>query len=496
MTGDEHRAHSESAAPAHRNDESQQGAGMPTASELSRKSSLSRYTTKRRNRGRGIVIRSIIIAVVALVVVGVGVAMAYINNINAKLSAGVTEELLATLSEREQPDDPFYMLLLGVDKSQERADADGAEYWNFRADTIILARIDPKDVKVTLISIPRDTYVDMHENGQDKINAAYSIGGPSYMVEVVQEFAGVPISHYAEFDFEGFVAIVDQIGGIDVTLPVPVSDPEYTELELSAGDHHLNGWDALMLCRSRHAYDDYGGGDFYRAANQRMVISAVARKVLASDLLTMSNTIATLAQYTTTDMSVEDIIALGMQMKDLDIDNNFYSGQEPTISTYYNDLWYEICDTEAWQTMMRRVDSGLPPYSDESEDFTSGIAGTISSKAGSGDGEENHDSSSESNSAPDGKTFDGSVLVLNATPIEGLAGDYAATLGEAGFTTQADTAYETREEDLILYNGEGNRGRAEGVREKLGNDAELLLNDGTWPENYDVVLILGTSHHV
>lgn len=498
MTSAEHSEHSANVASRHAASATDTSVGQVVGSDeaLSRENAVAHYSRIRRRRTRRAVLRGILVVVLVSLLGFGAVAWAYINSINKRLTAGANEDLLTILSERDKPSDPFYMLLLGVDKGEERVEEEGEEYWNYRADTIILARIDPQDVKVTLVSIPRDTYVDMGYNGEAKINSAYSFGGPSYMVEVVQQFAGVPISHYAEIDFDAFVAIVDQIGGIDVTLPVAINDPEYTGLALEAGTHHLNGWDSLMLCRSRHAYDEYGGGDFYRAANQRMVISAVARKVLASDLLTMSNTIATLAQYTTTDMSVEDIIALGMQMKDLDIDNNFYSGQEPTISTYYNDLWYEICDTEAWQTMMRRVDSGLPPYSDESEDFTSGIAGTISSKAGSGGGEENQNNSSESNNTPDGKSFDGSVLVLNATPIEGLAGDYAATLGEAGFTTQADTAYETREEDLILYNGEGNRGRAEGVREKLGNDAELLLNDGTWPENYDVVLILGTNHHV
>lgn len=461
---------------------------MPSANELSRRSSLTRYSDKRRSRGRRIIIRSVLIALAALVVVGISVAFAYVNNINTKLSSGVTEELLATLSERKEPDNPFYMLLLGVDKGEERAETDGEEYWNYRADTIILARIDPKDVKVTLVSIPRDTYVDMHENGQTKINAAYSYGGPSYMVQIVSEFADVPISHYAEFDFDGFTAIVDQIGGIDVNLPVPVSDPEYTTLELSAGEHHLNGWEALMLCRSRHAYDDYGGGDFFRAANQRMVISAISRRVLESDIVTMSGTVATLAEYTTTDMSVEDIVSLALQMKDLDIDNNFYSGQEPTISTYYDDLWYEICDTEAWQRMMRRVDAGLPPYSEEGEDFTAGIAGSISSNAA--------DTSARDSSAIEGveAVNEGTVLVLNAAGVDGLAGEYAERLNGAGFAAQAETANSIRGSNLIVYNGEQNLGRARGVFDAIGEGADVKDNDGSWPTDYAVVLVLGTEN--
>ena len=493
MTGDEHKQHSEDSSIAHRRTQGDERLSKngPTAEDLSRDNSLSRYSSKRRSRGRRIIIRSVIIAFAALVVVGVTAALAYINDINTKLSSGVTEELLATLSERAEPDDPFYMLLLGVDKSEERAESDGEEYWNFRADTIILARIDPKEVKVTLVSIPRDTYVDMHENGQTKINAAYSYGGPSYMVQVVQEFAGVPISHYAEFDFDGFVAIVDQIGGIDVTLPVPISDPDYTGLELSAGEHHLDGWDALMLCRSRHAYDDYGGGDFFRAANQRMVISAIARRVLASDLVTMSNTISTLAQYTTTDMSVENIISLALQMKDLDIDKNFYSGQEPTISTYYDDLWYEVCDTEAWKRMMTRVDAGLPPYADEGEDFTAGIAGSISQNASS-------DESSNGSAVLDGvePSFEGSVLVLNAAAIDGLAAEFSDKLTGAGFTASAETANSIRGSNLIVYNGDQNLSKARGVFDTIGGSADVTANDGSYPSDTDIVLVLGTDNRV
>lgn len=492
MTSDEHRAHSERVSPAHsRTDESrpdESGDIMSDARTLSRGASLDHYANKRQKRNRRLILRSVIIAFAALVVVGITIAFAYINDINTKLGAGVTEELLATLSERTIPDDPFYMLLLGVDKGEERTEEYGEEYWNYRADTIILARIDPKDVKVALVSIPRDTYVDMHENGQTKINAAYSYGGPSYMVQVVEEFAGVDISHYAEFDFDGFIAIVDQIGGIDVNLPVPVKDPDYTGLDLAAGEHHLNGWDALMLCRSRHAYDDYGGGDFYRAANQRMAISAVARRVLASDLITMTTTVSTLASYTTTDMTVEDIVSLALQMKDLDIDNNFYSGQVPTISTFYDELWYEICDTEAWQRMMRRTDAGMPPYSDEGEDFTAGIAGSISQNTAN--------AGTTDSSVIDGvePTMEGSVLVLNAAAVDGLAGEYADRLNGAGFAATAENANSIRGSNLIVYNGDANLSKARGVFDTIEGNAGVMANDGSYSNEFDVVLVLGADN--
>ena len=223
MTSEEHKVHSASTSHSR---SAQQGTSRKatnrelSANNLSRKNAGEHYAAKRRKSRRGIILRGALIGLVVLLFAGAGVAWAYINSLDQKLGKGVSDELRATLTERVEPSEPFYMLLLGVDKGEERTEEYGDEYWNYRADTIILARIDPKAVKVTLVSIPRDTYVDMHENGQTKINAAYSIGQETYTTEVISEFAGVPISHYAEVDMDGLAAVIDCIGGIDVTLDI------------------------------------------------------------------------------------------------------------------------------------------------------------------------------------------------------------------------------------------------------------------------------------
>lgn len=491
MTSEEHKVHSASTSHSR---SAQQGTSRKatnrelSANNLSRKNAGEHYAAKRRKSRRGIILRGALIGLVVLLFAGAGVAWAYINSLDQKLGKGVSDELRATLTERVEPSEPFYMLLLGVDKGEERTEEYGDEYWNYRADTIILARIDPKAVKVTLVSIPRDTYVDMHENGQTKINAAYSFGGASYMVQIVEEFSGVKISHYAEIDFDGFVKVVDGVGGIDVNLPVAISDPEYTGIELDAGEHHLDGWDALMLARSRHAYDEYGGGDFYRAANQRMVISAVARKVLSSDIVTMSSTISTLADYVTTDMSATDIISLAIQMHALDIDHNFYSGQTPTISSFFDELWYEVPDDEAWAAMMARVDAGEAPYTNADDDFTAGIAGTIS-----------NDTTEKEVTVPSilegvEAEFSGSVTVLNAAAIDGLATETADKLNQAGFSATADTANSINGRTVIFYNGDATLGKAKGIVETLGGDIDVEPNDGNYSTDVDLVLLLGTDN--
>ena len=129
----------------------------PAAEALSRRNSTSHYSSKRRKRTRSTIAKGVLLALLAVLLAGGLWVWSYVHRINQKLSTGVNQDLLSILAESENPGDPFYVLLLGVDKSEERAETDGEEYFNYRADTIILARIDPKNVKVTLVSIPRDT---------------------------------------------------------------------------------------------------------------------------------------------------------------------------------------------------------------------------------------------------------------------------------------------------------------------------------------------------
>ena len=156
-----------------------------------------RIDARRRRRAKGSSKTKLFLAFIAIaciVLAGAGVYYMQIDNsIRAK-----DEQLLSTLRTHAE-DEPFYMLLLGVDKGEERATDEGygQDVSNYRADTIMLARIDPKNVKATLVSVHRDTYVEnaYAENGYCKINAIYSLLGPAGMVEEVSELASVGINH-------------------------------------------------------------------------------------------------------------------------------------------------------------------------------------------------------------------------------------------------------------------------------------------------------------
>ena len=428
-------------------------------------------------------------------------AINYIVNLNKRLSSGVTQELRDTLVAYDAGE-PFYMLLLGVDKSQERWE--GTEYGSdesaYRSDTIILSRIDPGQKLVTLVSIHRDTLVDIPGYGKDKINSTYSIGGPALVTKTVSQFAGVPISHYAEIDFEQLIAIVDTLGGVEVDVPVLVEDWEYAMGSIQPGVQTLNGEQALFLCRARHAYDDYGDGDVYRAANQRAVIAAIAKKVLAADLPTMTNVISEMAGSITTDLDAQTIISLASSMRGIDTTQNIYSGMNPTEGLFQNETWYEQSISSEWRAMMRRVDQGLPPYESAEDDPSSGIAASNTAGGAALPSMDGTDISSEPEppaielpEEPATPTGPISVSVLNGTMINGIAGRISAELDSRGYVSSAaDASTKGHEQSYIVYNGEEYRATAQDLASVLGG-GEVIANDGSYGTDTNIVVLIGSD---
>ncbi len=470
-------AHSSSRSKSRRGAQASARVGT-SADALSRNNAAQVYAKRRvRTRKRMIIRTALISCFVLLATCGIAIGL-YAYNINSRLTAKVDSAVRAVLSDRVD-DEPFYVLLLGVDSDEERESSGESVY---RSDTIILCRIDPGEQLVTLVSIPRDTVVEIEGYGETKINAAYAYGGASLAITTVENFAGVSISHYAEIDMDGFAAVVDQIGGVTVDLPVAVYDPDYTGLDLEAGEQTLDGETASLLARSRHAYDSYGGGDYYRAANQRMLIGAVAQKLLASDIATIASTISTIADYVTTDMSVTDLISLASQFVGFDADESLYSGQCPVTSEYVDGVWQDVVDEDAWAEMMERVDSGLPPYSDSSQDFTAGVAGSLGI------------SSSDELVSEEEYDYSGNVIVLNATNTSGLALQVANELIEVGFSTYADNASALSSTTMIYYNGSSAEAKAAAVAQCLGGSYSYTENDGTYDTTVDVVVVLGSDY--
>ena len=416
---------------------------------------------------------------------GVGAAWAYYSSIEGSLHKNVDDDLLDSLAVSDSPSDPFYMLLIGSDKSEARDDS-GEFGDTYRTDSMILVRVDPKDKKVAMISIPRDTRVNIPGYGYQKINAAYAFGGAAGAVDAVSNLAGVKINHYAEVDFDGFRAVVDALGGIDVDVPMEINDPEAGG-HVDAGLHTLSGEEALILARSRHTYDDYGAGDNMRAANQRLILSAIVKKVMSSDIGTLTSTVSTLANYVTTDFSVASIVGLAQNLQGIDTDNSVYTASVPTTSSYEDDIWWEVVDEAAWQTMMKRVDQGLSPTEETVVDQATGV---VLSTAGDGGSESSSSRSSKSNSSS--SSLKGvQVSVKNGSGISGCASEAAAKLTPLGAVSETGNAddynYTTT---LVIYNQSSQASTAQAIVDALGV-GKAVQNDGSYSFSGDILVVVG-----
>lgn len=243
---------------------------------------------------------------------------------NVNTNDQVVPVLTPTVADRSQP---ITFLLIGSDsreglESLENFGPSGGE----RADVIILLRIVPDDGTAQMLSIPRDTYVDIPGRSKGKINSAFAFGGAPLMVETVANFTGVPINHYMEVDFVGFQAIVDDLGGVEIDFPFPARDGK-SGLDVDAGRQVLNGAQALAFARSR-SYEELQGGtwvsvdanDFGRTRRQQQLIFAILRGLARpSSIVEMGDLVGGFAQYLTVDTTLAEasLVQLAFNMRDV-----------------------------------------------------------------------------------------------------------------------------------------------------------------------------------
>lgn len=233
-------------------------------------------------------------------------------------ATGVTGVPLPNYEQKERVN----ILLLGTDKRPDEAIA--------RTDTMILVTVDPNTKTAGMLSIPRDLWVSVPGYYEDRINKAFFLGqqdgypggGPALAMKTIQYNLGVPIHFYVKVDFSGFEQIVDTLGGIDIYVPETIDDPTYPDnnygyepFYIEAGQHTLNGHDALRYARTRHT----PGSDFSRARRQQQVLLAIRDKALQLGMVpkipelwnTMSGTVET-------DLQLVDIVELAQLADEID----------------------------------------------------------------------------------------------------------------------------------------------------------------------------------
>ena len=179
----------------------------------------------------------------------------------------------ATAEEDTTP--PVNILLLGSDSRISAGDPTQWSYGAQRTDAILLLHLRGDRQGAFVISIPRDSWVNVPGHGEAKINAAYSWGGPALLIQTVEELTGVHIDHFAVADFESFAALTDSVGGVEIT--VAEDSYAYGALQFAAGTYLMDGEEALRYARQRVGVP---GGDFGRIQRQQNWMRSFARAVL------------------------------------------------------------------------------------------------------------------------------------------------------------------------------------------------------------------------
>ena len=224
---------------------------------------------------------------------------------------------------------PMVVLVIGSDARPDRSVS------RSRADSIHLVGVDPATGRASVLGIPRDAWVPIPGFGTDKINAALVRGGPELLVSTVERLADGPIDAYVLTGFEGFQAVVDAVGGLDIVVPFPIED-RFARADFDRGPEHLSGREALAFARARHALPN---GDFGRSLNQgRLLIAAVSA---IRDQLARRGTVALVpwmlagAGHLRSDLRLQEMVGLALAAaatRGRDVTNAVATGHVATVA--------------------------------------------------------------------------------------------------------------------------------------------------------------------
>ncbi len=356
-------------------------------------------------------------------------------------------------------DEPRTFLLIGSD-SREGIPEDFTNLGNFpgqRADVIILLQINPGENRVQMISLPRDLRIVVDDRAM-RINATFNEGAGD-ILDAVTEFAGLPIHHYLQVNFEGFARIVDELGGIEMTFPHAARDRK-SGFEVEAGKQTIDGKQALALARSR-SYQEFIDGrwvyidasDIGRTGRQRDLLMAMFTQLeVPTSLGGFGSLVEAIGQFVITDEAFDedDIIQLGWELRNIttrDID----SLTLPVQIFEEGGVSYVIpVEPEATQALAAFRDG---------EPFSDTVVGTAS------------------------------VQVENGNGREGAATSMAAILEGAGYVIAGTT--NSGREDYAITQAVARPSRlsfAEAIVDYLGYGEAVV---GSTPSGVDVVVIVG-----
>lgn len=246
-------------------------------------------------------------------------------------------------------DDPVSILILGVEDYAAKGELG-------RTDTIMLVTLNPFSKSMKMLSIPRDTRLEFAGiDREDKINHAHVYGGTEMVIDTVEKFLDVPIDYFIKINFEGFIDIIDEIGGITVDVPFDFSEEttkKGEKVHFKKGPMHLMGEEALAYARMRKQDPR---GDFGRNDRQKQVVKASIDQALTMTTLFKVDKIAEhLGGNIQTNLKPTEILALQQKYASFDTSLIDYLSLEGA-DHYENRVYYFIPDEASVDSLKIRL---------------------------------------------------------------------------------------------------------------------------------------------
>ncbi len=315
--------------------------------ELSRRKRKNGKGQRRKRRGC-----LWIFGLLFLILIGLGVFVySELRSTTDTIHSDITEDRIQHESRQEKEIDlggktPFSVLLLGIDTG------DMGRVDRGRSDTIMVATINPNTDQTTIVSIPRDTYTEIVGRGmRDKINHAYSYGGPAMAVNSVQSLLDIPIDYFVSVNMQGIQQIVDAIDGITLTPSRTFSQSGYQFVE--GQETRMDGQMALAYSRMRSE-----DGDYARQGRQREVVVAIIDKIASlNSIMNYQSILQTTENNVLTNMQFNDM--LNMFVNYLGAAGNIQEVQMEGSGTMMGGIYYEIIPDEEISKISQLLKSEL-----------------------------------------------------------------------------------------------------------------------------------------
>lgn len=405
-----------------------------------------------RSRMRSIALLAVGVLLIVGLAVGAGV-FTYNNTVGGNTGLGKSDAKSALTATKDNK--PFYTLI-SVELGSTSATLD-----NNGPDVIFLMRVDASSKAVTFVPIPANLQVTYESETMQLADVQQK--GDAAFINAVKTFADVDIAHYFKLEESDLVKLVDQLGGVDLSLSQEIDDPNAGDIYIPAGDQTLNGQQSVVFQRATNV----SGGLDGQLQNQVKFASALLSKLFDTGSLSFANVLSDIAPYFKTDMSSNDIIFLVGSLSDMkasDFTTVSVPGYEKTQSSIASgSTTYFISSTSSWKTIMSDLDEG------NTEAGTSTIE------------------------AVDPASF--TIEVRNGASITGAATATTEKLAKLGFKVEksGNADQQIYEQTLVIYDKDNGLERAQTVINALGV-GRAVKGQGYYEYDTDVLVILGGDY--